>query len=90
MTDFFSLKTWIFYLEDSNNIIYFNNKAVTIGIQKLILKNLSIKLLRHLVILIALNNIFIKSFLILTHNNVLAKLLSRIKFKLIANKFSFQ
>lgn len=45
------------------------------------------KLLRDLLMLAALNNISIKSMWIPTRSNVLADLISRGKFKLIADKF---
>ena len=84
---FHSLKVWTTQLRGSHVIIHCDNEAVATGLQKLTLRGPAMKPLRDLLMLAALNDISIESIWIPTRSNVLADLLSRGKFKLIADKF---
>lgn len=84
-----ALRIWTPQLKRSHLIIYCDNKAVATGLRKFTLRGSAMKPLWELLILVALNDVSIKSVWILTQSNILADLFSRGKFKLIAYKFPF-
>ena len=79
--------TWFFSIYEYHVIIYDDNYAVVRELHKTSIKDNAMFPLRKIMIMIALNDIFIKSWWISTHENELADALSRRNFKKIIDKY---
>ena len=79
--------TWLLSIYEYHVIIYDDNYAVIRKLHKISIKNNAMSPLRKIMMMIALNDIFIKSRWIFTYENEFANVLSRGNFKKIADKY---
>jgi len=83
-----ALTAWLLIFARCNLIIYDDNVAVIIDINKIFMREKTMLHLRWIVLLMIAHNICIHALWISTHENHLADLLSQAKFSTIANEFS--
>ena len=83
-----ALTAWFFIFARCNLIIYDNNIAVIIDINKIFMHKETMLHLRWIVLLMTVYDICIHALWISTHENYLADLLFRAKFSTIADEFS--
>ena len=83
-----ALTAWLLIFARCNLIIYDDNVAVVIDINKIFMHEETMLHLRWIVLLMTVHDICIHALWISTHENCLADLLSQAKFSTIADKFS--
>ncbi len=83
-----ALTAWLFVFMRCNLIIYDDNVAVVININKIFMCEETMLHLQWIVLLMIVHDICIHALWISTHENRLADLLSQAKFSTIANEFS--
>ncbi len=83
-----ALTAWLLIFARCNLIIYDNNVAVVVDINKIFMREETMLYLRWIVLLTTAHDICIHALWISTHENRLADLLSRAKFSTIADEFS--
>ncbi len=83
-----ALTAWLLVFAKCNLIIYDDNVAVVVNINKIFMREETMLHLRRIILLTTAHDICIHALWISTHENRLTDLLFRVKFSTIADEFS--